>query len=203
MTIHEPELANTERVRQGSPTSTKQDATNRRFDRHQLIYCTAASLQCSRRQFPLSRSWKPGSSLRSSTVHSWHIHSRNSVGGAAVSGKQLSLAREVNQRVRITSSGILPRPLPAPAGTRIHRWTFGSQFITCIGGCSALTVRSDSSTRRATGLQLGHQGSFFWLQNTEGESVVGGWLQIPQPEVPPPYFAARKKNPVGHRCMRS
>jgi hypothetical protein len=26
--------------------------------------------------------------------------------------------------------------------------------------------------------------------------VVGGWLQIHQPEVLPPYFAARKKNPV-------
>jgi hypothetical protein len=39
------------------------------------------------------------------------------------------------------------------------------------------------------------QGSFFWLQNTEGEPVVGGWLQIHQPEVLPPYFAARKKEP--------
>jgi hypothetical protein len=39
------------------------------------------------------------------------------------------------------------------------------------------------------------QGSFFWLQNTEGEPLVGGWLQIHQPEVLPPYFAARKKNP--------
>jgi hypothetical protein len=38
------------------------------------------------------------------------------------------------------------------------------------------------------------QGSFFWLQNTEGELMVGGWLQIHQPEVLPPYFAARKKN---------
>jgi hypothetical protein len=26
--------------------------------------------------------------------------------------------------------------------------------------------------------------------------VVGGWLQIHQPQVVPPYFAARKKNPV-------
>jgi hypothetical protein len=40
------------------------------------------------------------------------------------------------------------------------------------------------------------QGSFFWLQNTEGEPMVGGWLQIHQPEVLPPYFAARKKNPA-------
>jgi hypothetical protein len=39
-----------------------------------------------------------------------------------------------------------------------------------------------------------NQGSFFWLQNTEGEPVVGGWLQIHQPEVLPPYFVARKKN---------
>jgi hypothetical protein len=38
------------------------------------------------------------------------------------------------------------------------------------------------------------QGSFFWLQNTEGEPVVGGWLQIHQPEVLPPYFATRKKD---------
>jgi hypothetical protein len=38
------------------------------------------------------------------------------------------------------------------------------------------------------------QGSFFWLQNTEGEPMVGGWLQIHQPQVLPPYFAARKKN---------
>jgi hypothetical protein len=43
------------------------------------------------------------------------------------------------------------------------------------------------------------QGSFFWLQNTEGEPVVGGWLQIHQPEVLPPYFTARKKNP-GTQC---
>jgi hypothetical protein len=40
------------------------------------------------------------------------------------------------------------------------------------------------------------QGSFFWLENMEGEPVVGGWLQIHQPQVFPPYFAARKKNPV-------
>jgi hypothetical protein len=32
------------------------------------------------------------------------------------------------------------------------------------------------------------------LQNTEGEPVVGGWLQIHQPQVLPLYFAARKKN---------
>jgi hypothetical protein len=25
--------------------------------------------------------------------------------------------------------------------------------------------------------------------------VVGGWLQMHQPQVLPPYFAARKKNP--------
>jgi hypothetical protein len=37
------------------------------------------------------------------------------------------------------------------------------------------------------------QGTFFWLQNTEGEPVVGGWLQIHQPQVLPPYFAPRKK----------
>jgi hypothetical protein len=41
-----------------------------------------------------------------------------------------------------------------------------------------------------------HTGFFFlWLQNMEGEPVVGGWLQIHQPHVLPPYFAARKKNP--------
>jgi hypothetical protein len=40
------------------------------------------------------------------------------------------------------------------------------------------------------------QGSFFWLQNTEGKPVIGGWLQIHQPQVLPPYFAARKKNPI-------
>jgi hypothetical protein len=40
------------------------------------------------------------------------------------------------------------------------------------------------------------QGSFFWLQNMEGEPLVGGWLQIHQPEVLPPYFVARKKNLV-------
>jgi hypothetical protein len=39
------------------------------------------------------------------------------------------------------------------------------------------------------------QGSLFWLQNTEGEPLVGGWVQIHQPEVLPPYFAARKDNP--------
>jgi hypothetical protein len=44
-----------------------------------------------------------------------------------------------------------------------------------------------------------NQGYFFWLQNTEGEPVVGGWLQIHQPQVLPPYFAARKKNP-GCNC---
>jgi hypothetical protein len=44
------------------------------------------------------------------------------------------------------------------------------------------------------------QGSFFWLQNTEGDPVVGGWLQIHQPQVLPPYFAARKKNPA-QICM--
>jgi hypothetical protein len=38
------------------------------------------------------------------------------------------------------------------------------------------------------------QGSFFWLQNMEGEPVVGGWLQIHQPQIFPPYFVARKKN---------
>jgi hypothetical protein len=39
-------------------------------------------------------------------------------------------------------------------------------------------------------------GSFFWLQNTEEEPVVGGWLQIHQPQVLPPYFAAKKNNPA-------
>ena len=33
--------------------------------------------------------------------------------------KQLSLARELNQGVSIISSGILPRPSPAPTATRI------------------------------------------------------------------------------------
>jgi hypothetical protein len=40
------------------------------------------------------------------------------------------------------------------------------------------------------------QGSFFWLQNMAGEPLVGGGLQIHQPEVLPPYFVARKKNLV-------
>jgi hypothetical protein len=39
------------------------------------------------------------------------------------------------------------------------------------------------------------QGSFFWLQNTEGELVVGVFATNHQPQVLPPYFAARKKNP--------
>jgi hypothetical protein len=33
------------------------------------------------------------------------------------------------------------------------------------------------------------------VRSREGEPVVGGWLQIHQPEVLPPYFAARKKEP--------
>jgi hypothetical protein len=49
----------------------------------------------------------------------------------------------------------------------------------------------------------GNQGSFFWLQNMEGELVVGGWLQIHQPQVVPPYFAARKKNPGGNRHLNN
>jgi hypothetical protein len=40
-----------------------------------------------------------------------------------------------------------------------------------------------------------YHGSLFWLQNTEGEPLVGGWVQIHQPEILPPYFAARKENP--------
>jgi hypothetical protein len=39
------------------------------------------------------------------------------------------------------------------------------------------------------------QGSFFWLQNTEGELVVGVFATNHQPQVLSPYFAARKKNP--------
>jgi hypothetical protein len=39
------------------------------------------------------------------------------------------------------------------------------------------------------------QDFLFRLQNTEGEPLVGGWVQIHQPEVLPPYFAARKENP--------
>jgi hypothetical protein len=43
-----------------------------------------------------------------------------------------------------------------------------------------------------------HQGSFLWLQNTEGKPVVGVFATNHQPQVLPPYFAARKKNPVIH-----
>jgi hypothetical protein len=43
-----------------------------------------------------------------------------------------------------------------------------------------------------------HQGSFFWLQNREGEPVVGVFATNHQPQVLPPYFAARKKNPAVH-----
>jgi hypothetical protein len=32
--------------------------------------------------------------------------------------------------------------------------------------------------------------------------VVGGWLQIHQPQVLPPYFAARKKNPGLHQFCK-
>jgi hypothetical protein len=39
------------------------------------------------------------------------------------------------------------------------------------------------------------QGPFFWLQNTEGEPLVGVFATNHQPQVLPPYFAARKKNP--------
>ena len=38
------------------------------------------------------------------------------------------------------------------------------------------------------------QGSFLWLQNKEGEPMIGGWLQIHQPKVLSPYFVARKKD---------
>jgi hypothetical protein len=41
-----------------------------------------------------------------------------------------------------------------------------------------------------------NQGSFFWLQNTEGEPVVGAFATNHHPPVLPPYFAARKKNPA-------
>jgi hypothetical protein len=40
------------------------------------------------------------------------------------------------------------------------------------------------------------QGYFFWLQNTEGEPVVGVFATNHQPQVLPPYFAARKNNPA-------
>jgi hypothetical protein len=41
-----------------------------------------------------------------------------------------------------------------------------------------------------------NQGSLFWLQNTEGEPLVGVFAANHQPEVLPPYFAARKENPA-------
>jgi hypothetical protein len=47
-----------------------------------------------------------------------------------------------------------------------------------------------------------HQGSFFWLQNTEGEPVVGVFATNHQPQVLPLYFAARKKNPGEHGAWR-
>jgi hypothetical protein len=40
------------------------------------------------------------------------------------------------------------------------------------------------------------QGSFFWLENTEGKPLVGVFATNHQPHVLPPYFAARKKNPA-------
>jgi hypothetical protein len=40
------------------------------------------------------------------------------------------------------------------------------------------------------------QGSLFWLQNTKGEPLVGVFAPNHQPEVLPPYFVARKKNPT-------
>jgi hypothetical protein len=41
-----------------------------------------------------------------------------------------------------------------------------------------------------------NQGSLFWLQNTEGEPLVGVFAPNHQPEVLPPYFAAKKENPA-------
>jgi hypothetical protein len=39
------------------------------------------------------------------------------------------------------------------------------------------------------------QGSLFWLQNTEGEPLVGVFATNHHPKVLPPYFAAKKENP--------
>jgi hypothetical protein len=44
------------------------------------------------------------------------------------------------------------------------------------------------------------QGSLFWLQNTEGEPLVGVFATNHQPQVLPPYFAARKENLVYRTC---
>jgi hypothetical protein len=41
-----------------------------------------------------------------------------------------------------------------------------------------------------------NQGSLFWLQNMEGEPLVGVFASNHQPEVLPPYFVARKENLV-------
>jgi hypothetical protein len=41
-----------------------------------------------------------------------------------------------------------------------------------------------------------YQGSFFWLQNRERKPVVGVFATNLQPQVLPPYFTARKKNPA-------
>jgi hypothetical protein len=43
-------------------------------------------------------------------------------------------------------------------------------------------------------LRGARQGYFFWLQNTEGEFVVGGWLQIHQLQVLS-VFCSQKKEP--------
>ena len=45
------------------------------------------------------------------------------------------------------------------------------------------------------------QGSFFWLQNTEGEPLVGVFATNHQAEVLPLYFATRKKNPGGRHPL--
>jgi hypothetical protein len=41
-----------------------------------------------------------------------------------------------------------------------------------------------------------YQGIFFWLQNKEGEPLVGVFATNHQPQVLLPYFVARKKNPA-------
>jgi hypothetical protein len=60
---------------------------------------------------------------------------------------------------------------------------------------SAQVIQAVELSEKSSKTEYAYQGSFCWLQNTEGEPLVGGWLQIHQPQVLPLYFAARKKNP--------
>jgi hypothetical protein len=46
---------------------------------------------------------------------------------------------------------------------------------------------------KLNGLESYRQGSFFLAAKYGGRTC--GWLQIHQPQVLPPYFGARKKNP--------